>query len=112
MLADAVADGRPAHPRALKPEPQRGSPSVVPSNPNSRLGRGASPLAQGRVRMEATVVGIDVSKDRLDVYVRPSGESLVFSRDTAGLEALVERLAELSPKLVAVEATGGFETVV
>jgi transposase len=61
--------------------------------------------------MEATVVGIDVSKDRLDVYVRPSGESLVFSRDTAGLEALVERLAELSPKLVAVEATGGFETV-
>ncbi len=62
--------------------------------------------------MEATVVGIDVSKDRLDVYVRPREESLVFSRDTAGLEALVERLATLSPKLVAVEATGGFETVV
>jgi transposase len=62
--------------------------------------------------MEAIVVGIDVSKDRLDVHVRPTGEALVFSRDAAGLEALVARLAALSPKLVAVEATGGFETVV
>jgi transposase len=59
-----------------------------------------------------TIVGIDVSKDRLDVCVRPTGEALVFSRDEAGVEALQARLAELSPKLVAVEATGGFETVV
>lgn len=62
--------------------------------------------------MDATVVGIDVSKDRLDVHVEPTGEAFAVARDAAGLEALAERLRALSPKLVAVEATGGFETVV
>ncbi len=62
--------------------------------------------------MDAIAVGIDVSKDRLDVCVRPTGEWLVVGRDAAGIEALVARLAALSPKIVAVEATGGFETVV
>jgi transposase len=62
--------------------------------------------------MDAIYVGIDVSKDRLDVAVRPSGESFAVSRDGAGIEALIERLKLLSPKLVAIEATGGFETVV
>jgi transposase len=62
--------------------------------------------------MDVTVVGIDVSKDRLDVAVRPTGESLVFKRTAAGIEDLVAWLKTLSPALVAIEATGGFETVV
>lgn len=62
--------------------------------------------------MDAIFVGIDVSKDRLDVHVRPSGEAYVVARDGKGLEGLVERLRSLAPALVAVEATGGFETIV
>jgi transposase len=62
--------------------------------------------------MDAIIVGIDVSKERLDVCLRPGGEALAFSRDAAGIEALVARLAGQSCGLVAVEATGGFETVV
>jgi transposase len=62
--------------------------------------------------MEATVVGIDVSKDRLDVYVHPSGESFAVARNAEGLDALIARLEPLSVSAVAVEATGGFETVV
>jgi transposase len=62
--------------------------------------------------MDAIFVGIDVSKDRLDVHVRPSGEAFAVARDGKGLEELVERLRVLSPALVAVEATGGFETIV
>jgi transposase len=62
--------------------------------------------------MDAIYVGIDVSKDRLDVHVRPSGEAFVVTRDGKGLEELVERLRALSPTLIAVEATGGFETIV
>lgn len=57
-------------------------------------------------------VGIDVSKDRLDVHVRPDGEAFVVERNGKGLELLVERLRDLSPTLVALEATGGFETIV
>jgi transposase len=71
-----------------------------------------SPLAQGREQMDAIVAGIDVSKDRLDVALRPSGESFTVTRDAEGLEALIARLRPLAPTAVAVEATGGFETVV
>jgi transposase len=62
--------------------------------------------------MENIFVGIDVSKDRLDVAVRPSGEKFVVERNPAGLESLAVRLQALSPRVIALEATGGFETVV
>lgn len=62
--------------------------------------------------MDNTIVGIDVSKDRLDVAVRPSGEVFAVERNPVGLEQLTLRLGALSPNLVALEATGGFETVV
>ena len=62
--------------------------------------------------MDAIYVGIDVSKDRLDVHVRPSGEAFAVTRDGKGLEELVTRLQAISPSLIAVEATGGFETIV
>lgn len=57
-------------------------------------------------------VGIDVAKDRLDVHVRPVGESFVVARDGEGIEELVRRLSAVTPTLVVLEATGGFETVV
>lgn len=91
---------------------EREAPSVVPENPDSRLGRRkASPYSQGWV-MEPVYVGIDVAKDRLDVHVRPTGEAFAAPRDAAGLEALCARLAALAPALVVLEATGGFEVTV
>jgi transposase len=57
-------------------------------------------------------VGIDVAKDRLDVHIRPGGEVFAVTRDGNGLAMLVERLQTLAPALVALEATGGYETVV
>ena len=57
-------------------------------------------------------VGIDVAKDRLDVHVRPVGESFVVARDGEGIEELARRLSAVTPTLVVLEATGGFETVV
>jgi transposase len=57
-------------------------------------------------------VGIDVSKDRLDVHLRPGGESFAVARDGEALAALVARLQGLAPALIVMEATGGYETVV
>lgn len=57
-------------------------------------------------------VGIDVSKDRLDVSIRPGGERFAVSRDEAGLTDLVKRLQAVEPELVVLEATGGYEQVV
>jgi transposase len=62
--------------------------------------------------MDQLFVGIDVSKDRLDVHLRPSGESFEVSHDAAGIEGLTERLGALAPALVVLEATGGFEITV
>jgi transposase len=59
-----------------------------------------------------TYVGIDVSKDQLDVHIHPAGESFSVSRDTAGLEELIEKLKPFGLKAIAVEATGGFESIV
>jgi len=57
--------------------------------------------------MDAIFVGIDVSKDQLDVHVRPNGERFAVGRDGKGLEELIGRLRTLSPQLIAIEATGG-----
>jgi transposase len=56
-------------------------------------------------------VGIDVSKDRLDVHVLPSGEAFGVSSDDESVALLAERLLALQPVTVALEATGGFEVV-
>ena len=57
-------------------------------------------------------VGIDVSKDRLDVHVRPSGQTFAVVRDGKALEQLVSDLRALPPTLIVLEATGGFEIAV
>jgi len=62
--------------------------------------------------MDAIYVGIDVSKDSLDVHVRPAMTLFNVPRTDKGIAALIARLLELQPKLVALEATGGFERVV
>lgn len=62
--------------------------------------------------MDAIAVGIDVAKDRMDVAVRPSGEVFVVERTADGLDLLIVRLKALAPQIVALEASGGFETIV
>jgi transposase len=57
------------------------------------------------------IVGIDISKDRLDVHVLPSSESFSVVHDAEGLASLCARLLGLAARVVALEATGGFETV-
>ena len=60
--------------------------------------------------MTDVFVGIDVSKDRLDVAARPSGESWQVANTELGITSLVKRLAKLQPTLVVLEATGRLES--
>lgn len=62
--------------------------------------------------MDAHFVGIDVSKDWLDVHILPSGESVRVSNDSEGVARLKGQLDALKPERVALEATGGLETLV
>ena len=61
------------------------------------------------MEVSSIFVGIDVSKEQLDVTMRPSGESESVSNDQDGIEALVKRLREIGPSLIVLEATGGLE---
>jgi hypothetical protein len=45
----------------------------------------------------SVVVGIDVSKARLDVAMRPAGESLHVPYDAQGILPVIARLSELRP---------------
>ena len=54
-------------------------------------------------------VGIDVSKQRLDVAVRPRGERRQVANDPTGIARLVRDLRRLRPALVVCESTGGWE---
>lgn len=62
--------------------------------------------------MEAVIVGIDVSKDRLDIHVLPSGEAFSAARNGEGIAGLAERLNGLGVRAIGIEATGGFESIV
>ena len=59
--------------------------------------------------MSDLFVGVDVSKARLDVAVRPTGEVWSVTNDEHGIAELLTRLRELRPTLVVAEATGGLE---
>jgi len=54
-------------------------------------------------------VGIDVSKAVLDIAVAPTGEAWSVGNSTEGMQQLVSKLGEISPRLIVLEATGGLE---
>lgn len=56
-------------------------------------------------------VGIDVAKDALEVAQTSDEESLAVGNDEGGIAELIQRLSQLEPALVVLEATGGLERV-
>lgn len=62
----------------------------------------------------SVVIGIDISKDRLDVACLPASvQSLSsFDNDAKGHARLIAFLQALSPRLVVLESTGGYQRVV
>ena len=59
--------------------------------------------------LEKTWVGIDVSKDRLDVYLLPQGTTIQVANTEAGVQELIAHFKTTPPHLVVVESTGGLE---
>ena len=57
-------------------------------------------------------VGIDVSKDRLDVAVLGERQETQVENSREGITSLVEQMQKLCPELIVVEATGGYQRAV
>ena len=60
--------------------------------------------------METKVfVGVDVSKDNLDVAISTEKQILTFTNNEKGVDALVTKLSRVGAQLIVFESTGGYE---
>ncbi len=60
-------------------------------------------------KMHEVFTGIDVSKARLDVAIDSGGGSWSVANDAAGIAKLCRRLKQYAPRLIVLEASGGYE---
>jgi transposase len=113
--AAGVRSISPRHPMPLTSRIAAG-PVDQPEQPlEPRHSADASSHARGRDHSMADMtaaakvfVGIDVSKETLDVRLRPSGEAFGSTNDPAGIAQLLARLTPLPVALVVLEATGKY----
>ena len=56
-------------------------------------------------------IGIDVSKDTLDICVYPTQDTFRVPNSPDGIDELIKRLKPIEARLVVFEATGGYETL-
>lgn len=64
------------------------------------------------ISSEKSVIGIDVAKDKIDIFIDSdtSGESITCLNQPRELKKLANRFKKISPALIVMEATGGYET--
>jgi transposase len=114
-------------PEVAKTVTQQGSPAphvprartvALGTSPNqARMGgwgrgprRGARPPKEEAMQEKLELnIGVDVSKEKLDVHVRPLSEQFTVDNDSAGHAELVRRLAGRPVVRIVLEATGGYE---
>jgi transposase len=94
---------------------QHGSPHRLFHKPERLPGRFKARIPQGREMEEPMsteyFVGIDVSKDTLDVCAYPTQDTFRVPNSPDGLGELIKRLKPIEPQLIVFEATGGYETL-
>jgi transposase len=112
--------GRPSFASGSHPAPKLGrrlsSPGpesaqlTGPKPASGKVGRAPRvPAAAAMMTSSVPFVGVDVSKDFLDVVILPSTSAERFTNDEEGLRRLVDRLAGLPIQAIAMEATGGYQ---
>src|SRR5262245_22302211 len=117
LRSDKTPSGRVARlPPGLQTVDQRGhSSALVVVDPEQLTG----PRARTRIRpgaattrsrtMEPVSVGVDVSKRQFVVAIHPSGDRWTSETTPAGITTVVDRIRAVAPRIIVVEATGGYE---
>jgi transposase len=109
---DAAAKRDPVRSRSISPNSRqsRRRRKVLPRLPSSHSQDREQNVTESIPAVEpSTFVGIDVSKEKLDVCVLPGGEFRTFANDAVGRLKLVAFGQSLGPALLVLEATGGYE---
>lgn len=103
---------RSSHPRAIGARVVAGSVAASMIQPEQSPG----PVSRARIGKKGCVmtqpvfIGIDVAKDTVDVCVLPSGQVFQGGTNPQEIQALRGRLRRLRPRLIVLEATGGYGT--
>jgi len=109
---DAVAKQDPSRPRSISPNSRqsRRRRKKLSRTPSSHSQDREQNVPESVHAAEPSIfVGIDVSKEKLDVCVLPGGEFRTFANDAAGRLKLAAFGQSLGPALLVLEATGGYE---
>lgn len=64
---------------------------------------------KNKEKSEEIYIGIDVAKDSLMVAILPEGTHYEIKNDDKDLKKLAKELKKLKPKLIILEATGGYQ---
>jgi transposase len=64
---------------------------------------------QGREQKMENYVGIDISKRYFDLHILPKDKQYHFENNQKGIRQCLKLLADIKPKLVVMESTGGYE---
>lgn len=75
-----------------------------------KTGQGTRYARNSTVPATPAFIGIDVSKERLDLHARPAGSAMSYEYTDAGINELVAYVRPLQPTLIVLEATGGLES--
>ena len=92
-----------------------GEPEQLKGRQRPNTSVGSTPLYGLEKQMTTSsgkFVGIDVSKDRLDVAVMGEKREWQVDNSEAGIKELVKQLQAMEPELIVVEATGGYQRAV
>lgn len=66
-------------------------------------------LLEKKMSVSNVFIGIDVSKERLDCYCRPTGITSSYGNTLTGISDLIKWAQAWQPQLIVLEATGGLE---
>lgn len=100
---------RSPYPPRLQTAGEQGALAV--SSRTRTVARGSTPHTRQGQKMAqiAPTVGIDVSKERLDVAVYPGGASFSVTNDELGWRELRRELDSIGARAIGIEASGGYE---
>lgn len=102
--ADAAGELGSLGPLSSKPERLR-EPTQVELESFARPGNEECAMTQSR-----KVLGVDVSKAKLDCCATPQRSAKQFANDSSGIAELTAWTQQLKPELIVFEASGGYET--
>ncbi len=100
-----IATSPPLKPEQLIGPRQRREPVSCKVGPTGMI----SAREETLVSSTSVHIGIDVSKGSLDVAVHETGQHSSVANNRSGIRSLVARLRQLQPRLIVLEASGGYE---